>query len=186
MKQVLRWFVGVPILTNVVILVEILLFVALLWLLSAFGVIAIQWVVAGAPALALPAAVNFACTLATSFALLFAAIVLLFYRNRYIALYNLDEDCISCESMMNWRGSIGESFHIRPFFVEPCYVPHKSVTQKISWSDVTRVESIDNMRTLILRGGARKKSILMRVYCPDGECYERAHDVVKRRIEKDE
>ena len=179
----MRWFVGVPILTNMVILVEILLFVVLLWLLSAFGVVAIQWVVAGAPALALPAAVSFACTLSAGFALLFALIVLFFYRNRYIALYNLDEDAISCESMMNWQGSIGESFHFRPFFVEPCYVPHRSVTKKIFWTDVMRVEPIENMRTLILRGGARKKAVLMRVYCPDNECYEKAFDAVKRRIE---
>ena len=184
MTQALRWFVGVPILTNAVILIEVLLFVALLWLLAAFGVLAIQWIVAGSPALALPAAVSFACTLSASFALLFAAIVLLFYRNRYIALYNLDGDSISCESMMNWQGGIGESFHMRPFFVEPCYVPHRSVTKKIYWPDVTRVEPIGNMRTLILRGGARKKSVLMRVYCPDDECYERALEAIKRRIEE--
>lgn len=178
----MRWFVGVPILTNLVILVEILLFVTLLWLLSAFGVVAIQWVVAGAPVLAIPAAASFACTLSAGFALLFALIVLFFYRNRYIALYNIDEDSISCESMMNWSGSIGESFHVRPFPVEACYVPHRSVTKKIFWPDVARVEPVDNMRALILRG-ARKKSVLMRIYCPDNECYEKALEAVKRRIE---
>ena len=181
-KSRLRWFAGVPILTNVLIWIDMLLFSAILWSLVAIGILAIEWALSGTPSGAIPAAASFATTVSTVFLLLFIGGALLIYRNRYVVLYDLDENAASCESMLKRGGAIGESFHFRPFFVEPYYDARKSVTRQVSWTDVADVEPLGRSRTFLLRGRGWRKPVLMRVYCSNDAIYERALGAAKTAI----
>ncbi len=178
----LRWFVGVPVLTNTLIWLDILLFLVILWLLVVTGILAIQWVMTSAPLSALPAAVSFAVTVSGFFALLFTVGAIFIYRNRYVVLYDFGEDAVMCESMIKWRGPIHESFHVRPFPMEPLYDARKSVAKRVHWADVTEIEPIDGMRIFLLRGNAQRRSVLMRVYCPNDKIYELALETAQKKV----
>ena len=63
-------------------------------------------------------------------------------------------------------------------FAEPMTRPGRSTTKAVPWERVFRFEA-DARRRVIVLGGA--KGTLMRVYCPDGETYERALGCVRER-----
>jgi len=180
----LRWFVGVPIITNILIWSDMLFFSAILWLLVVSGILTIQVVLTRTLAGVLPAATGFATLLSACFLLLFICGALVIYRNRYIVLYSLDKNCVSCENMLKLGGPISESFHIRPFSVKAYYSARKSITKQICWADVSNIKILERLKIIALQGGGQRKHVLMRIYCPNDTIYERVFEAAKYAVAK--
>lgn len=178
----LRWFVGVPICANIMILSDVAGGTVVLSVIVALGVSLLQLVLDSHES-ALRAGLSVAGLFALFFLTAFAAVGLIFHRNRYIALYRFDSNSIYRENMTRIRGPLSESFHCRPFPVEPSIEARRGLKKTVSWSDVREVSGVEWMRTIILRG---EKGDLMRIYCPNTAIYQKALAAVKVKEKVDE
>lgn len=180
----LRWFVGVPLVTNRFLLKDILSFSVALWLLVALGIVSLQFFMTGAASSAVAAAVSFASLVSVSFILILFAGAAVIYRNRYLVLYRMDGDSITSESMFKWRGAIEESFHVLPFPVEPYTTARKNVIKNVLWSDINSVRPIAGSRTILLERDVspRSKKVIMRIYCPDSSIFESASMMARKMV----
>ena len=172
--SVMRWFCGVPVLANPIILIDLFTAVVIIWFVSVLLVV-------GAQAL-LGAHIAAACVWATYVAaampLMYAVICLLFFRRGYVILYRLEENGLFMETMRGSSLSGGGVFAVRPFPVPDQSSPARSVTKDVSWADVKAVRELREMRAPQLRG---RFGALATVYCPDRAVYEQALDLIRKK-----
>ncbi len=175
----LRWFCGVPIATNALILKDLAWTLAILAGSTVAFVMLVQ-LVAGGPVggAQLRVAATPACY-ATGFVVAaFAIVAIPLFGNHYVVLYRFFPDSVYCESMRGRFFSFRNALHRRAFPVEPMTRPGRSTTKVVPWERVFGFEADARLRVIVL-GGA--KGTLMRVYCPDGETYERALGCIGER-----
>ncbi|NLL37140.1 MAG: hypothetical protein GX256_06425 [Fretibacterium sp.] len=186
--DVLRWYVGVPIGTNPLILMDFATVLVLVWAFAITAVVLLQLFFGHSlTGEHIQAAARLATRLVLLAAAGFAIISFLLLRNRYTALYRLDREGLYCENMrMGWgEGGLGElskSFHWRPFAVPPLRDPAKSVTKKVPWRLVDKVLPLEGTRTLLFKSG---RGTAARVYCPDDGTFERALRFARAHIPED-
>ena len=175
----LRWFCGVPIATNALILKDLAWTLAILAGGAVAFVLLVQLLVGRAVGGAqFRVAATLACYVVGFIAAAFAIVAIPLFGNHYVVLYRFFPDSVYCESMRGRFFSFRNAFHMRAFPVEPMTRPGRSTTKAVPWERVFRFEA-DARRRVIVLGGA--KGTLMRVYCPDGETYERALGCVRER-----
>lgn len=168
----LRWFSGVPIATNALILKDLAVTLAILWGSTIAFVALVQLFIGGSVGGAqLRVAATPAWYVVGFVAAAFAIVAIPLFGNHYVVLYRFFPDSVWCESMRGRFFSFRNAFHVRAFPVEPLTRPGRSATKVVPWERVFRFEA-DARRRVIFLGGAT--GTLMRVYCPDGETYERA------------
>ena len=178
----MRWFVGVPVVTNRFILRDF--FRAML--IASAGIFSllllVMFVFEGIPGgEQVWVAFSFACRLAFFILCAFVLFGVAFFRNRYAVLYGLDPEGIYCESMTRRGGSLAESFQRRPFPVEEMPSPGRSAVKTLSWEKIGSVRPEEDMLTLLLKGN---ENILMRIYCPDMEIFSRALEVCRAMVKE--
>ncbi len=178
----LRWFVGVPIATNPLILLDVVSVLCIAWGLMAIVLLALQlWFGGYLDRTHLTGAAWVSGYVTLVFTAVFVFAALLIQRNRYAALYRLEEGEAYCENLrarpvpqdrtmaFRWRG----------YPVEDVRSPLRSVVKRVVWGDVRRVQALEAMNVLLLRG---RRGVLMRVYCPDAEHFGRARAFVEERL----
>lgn len=178
----MRWFVGVPVVTNTFILGDVFRAVIMasagIFLLLLF----VQFVFEGVSGEEqVWAAFSFACRLAFFILCAFVFFGVFFFRNRYAVLYRLDPEGIYCESMTRRGGVLRESFQRRPFPVEEMPSYGRSAVKTLSWEKVGSVRPDESMLALLLKGNG---NILMRIYCPDREIFSRALEVCRAMVKE--
>ncbi len=175
----LRWYVGVPIATNPLILVDMGTILALLWIGGLLSVVLIQLLTARTLT---GAQVQGAAAYAT-YLILFVAgaflLVTVLLRNRYVALYRFDDEGAYCETIRKGRGPLQESLHWRPFPVDPIVKPARSTKKSVPWGHVHTVQPMAGSLVLLLRAG---RGTAMRVYCPDEGVFEKALHYAQMRL----
>ena len=156
----LRWYVGVPLGTNPLILLDL----SLLALQAGFGGYVDASHVKGAALVS--------GYLVLVFLGLFGVVCFVVMRNRYAALYRFDEEDAFCDNMRsNPRAADGRRLHFTGYPIDPILEVIRSTERRARWEDVTTVQPMDAMRVLLLRG---RRGVLMRVYCPDDATYDQA------------
>ena len=169
----LRWFVGVPVGTNPLILLDVGIMIAIAWMVSFVVLFGLQRAFGGS--VGWPQ-IRDILTVSSYLSLVFLTIFLVgsfaLLRNRYGALYVMDREETFCQNMQgSLRALDGLSIHWRGFPIEPMSDPTRSVERRCPWKDVRSVQCLDGPLAILLRG---KRGVLMRVYCPDRGTYEDA------------
>ncbi|MCI6260670.1 MAG: hypothetical protein MR616_05955 [Pyramidobacter sp.] len=176
----LRWFTGVPLGTNPLILLDFVTLLAIAWVVSWGALIATQFVLGGYVDVShYKGAAVVASYLSLVFIGFYCVICFVITRNRYAALYRCDRAAILCENMRcNPRALERRLLRFTAYPIEPVRAPIRSVERRVLWKDVTKARKIDDLRVIVLKG---KRGTLMRVYCPDEKIYARALAFIAER-----
>ena len=176
-----RWFVGVPIGTNPLILWDISVSLAILWGIAVVFVTFVQSFLGGVTiGVYVRTAVIFANYLVAFAAGAFVIVAFLLFQNHYIVLYRFDVDRVYSESMKGKFFSLKDSVHWRPFPADPVTVTSKrNVTKAVSWNNVRCYQAVDALRTILLKG---ERGTLLRIYCPNEGTYRRALTYIQKEL----
>lgn len=178
--EVLRWYAGVPIGTNPVILFEMAKGLGLLWCLTVAAVVCLQCFFGGElTEVQLRGAIGIGNHLVFGAAFVFFLVAFLLFQNRYVVLCRLNEKEVYCESMSRGWGPLSESFHWRPFRVERPVVSRRTARKIVPWSCLEEAYPWKGTRTILLRKG---RATVLRLYCPDENSFEQALKFVGARI----
>ena len=169
----LRWYVGVPLGTNPLILLDLSILLTIGWSVSWLSLLALQAGFGGyVDASHVKGAALVSGYLVLAFLGLFGVVCFVVMRNRYAALYRFDEEDAFCDNMRsNPRAADGRRLHFTGYPIDPILEVIRSTERRARWEDVTTVQPMDAMRVLLLRG---RRGVLMRVYCPDDATYDQA------------
>ena len=172
--ETLRWFVGIPIGTNPLILLDIVSVLFLAWCVMAVLLLCLQFFFGGyLDRTHLKGAAYVAGFVTLIFTGIFVLAAFVIQKNRYAALYRFEENQVYCENLrafphalrpfylMRWRG----------YEIEPVEKSLRSVVKCVPWSDVGTISSIGKLHVILLQG---RRGTLMRVYCPNEEIFTKA------------
>lgn len=180
-EESMRWFVGVPIVTNPLLLQDLFRAAATAWGGVFFLAILVQFAFGGVPGgEEILAAFSFASWLPLFLFCVFAVFGVVFFRNRYVALYRFDRDGIYCESMVKRGGPLKESLRRRPFPVGEMLEPARSVVKTLPWEEI---DAVLPMKDLLVVSLKKKGGVRMRLYCPDEMLFSRVLSECQRRLE---
>lgn len=173
-KGALRWFVGIPVVTNPLMTVDILFLAVTVWVCGTVFVAAGQFFIGdGLTHAALMASIAYAGYVSAAIIAIYLFVGLFLLANKYAALYKMDERLVYCETMRgDIKGEHAGFLRFRPFPIEPLLNPHKSGVKTLAWEHVYGALPVPAFRALVLRG--KRGGTLMKVYCPDDETYNAA------------
>ena len=178
----MRWFAGVPIVTNPLLLQDLFRAAVAVWVGVFFLALLVQFAFGGVPGgEEILAAFAFAGWLPLFLFCVFAVFGVVFFRNRYVALYRFDADGVYCESMVKRGGPLKESLHLRPFPVGEILEPARSVVKTLPWEEIDAVRSMEDMLVVLLK---KKGGVRMRLYCPDEMLFSRVLSECALRLEE--
>ena len=177
-----RWFAGVPIASNPLLLRDLGLALFFLGLGSAVFVTLAQFFMGVSPGKAMFQVTATLAGYVMAFIIAaFAIGSLLFFGNRFVALYRLQYDGIYCESMRGAMFPLADFLHWRPFPASPTLNSGRSVIKFVLWDEVRSVKSHDSLRTILLQG---RGGTIMRIYCPDETIYKKALDYIRDAVKR--
>lgn len=176
----LRWFVGIPVVTNPIIVLDVSLAVVVVWLGTTVVVAAgQQFIGSGLTHASLMAAVMYAAYLAGAIIAVFLIAGIFALRNKYAALYRIDARGVYVETMRA-NEIKGEWFHTAPFPIGPIH-RLKSTPRVFAWQDITGYQEVDSVRAITLKG---KRGTLTKIFCPDDDVYAAALRALDARLKK--
>lgn len=180
----LRWFTGVPIVTNPLMALDVLS-AAILVFGGALVFIAAgqQFIGDGLTYPALLASAAYAGYLAAAVLAAFLFMGFFVLSNRYAALYRIDYRGVYCETMRGGKalGKGGGYLAFKPFPVEPMS-PSKSGSKLLVWGDIHGLQPIASMRVILLKGP--KGGTIMKIYCPDETVYQAAVAAIQAHFDE--
>jgi len=178
----MRWFVGVPIASNPLLLRDLGLALFFLGLGSAVFVTLAQLFMGVSPGKAMFQVTATLAGYVMAFIIAaFAIGSLLLFGNRFVALYRLQYDGIYCESMRGAMFPLADFLQWRPFPVSPTLNSGRSVIKFVLWEDVRSIKPYDSLRTILLRG---RRGTIMRIYCPDETLYNETLDYIRDAVKQ--
>lgn len=173
----MRWFAGVPIASNPLLLRDLGLTLLLLGLGSAVFVTLAQFFMGVSPGKSMfQVTATLAGYVAAFIIAAFAIGSLLLFGNRFVTLYRLQYDGIYCESMRGAVFPLADFLHWRPFQVSPTLNSGRSVIKFVLWDEVRSIKPYESLRTILLQG---RGGTIMRIYCPDENVYNEALDFIR-------
>ncbi len=181
-ERTLRWFCGVPVLTNPLLLMDLASVLVILWFVTVL-IMALAQVTFGGGALEethLTAASIYASYLVLLVGVLFVVVCLLFYRRGYVMCYRFEDNGVFVETLRARNVPGASGLHVRPFVVG---VPEEivgSVARDVDWSDVWSLRELAGMNSFQLRG---KYGRLAQIYCPDEKTYREALAFARGKVE---
>jgi len=174
----LRWYVGVPVVTNPVIALDIVLAAIIVWLGAAiFIALGQQFIGSGLTFASFMGSLALAGYLAAGILAVFVLAGFFALGNKYVALCRIDDRGVYVETMRG-RGVRGGYFHTKPFPVGPVE-RSKSASRLIPWTDIASIQPIPGMRTIILKNA--RGGTITKIYCPNERIYEDATAAVLDR-----
>jgi hypothetical protein len=112
----------------------------------------------------------------------FIVMAVVFFGNRYFAVYRIEEDGVYYESS---RGSDGSgawfTLRARPYPVTGDIKADRTCSRHLPWEKADRFQEIASMRVIMLRRGRRH---LLRLYMPDAATHERVTAVLPQRLRR--
>lgn len=175
----LDWYIGVPLGSNPLILLDLVSLLAVAFVLCWVVLLAAQFWFDGFVELGhLWAAAIVAAHLCLLFTAFYVIVCFVVLRNRYAAQYLFDYEGARCHNLRCFPRALERRLlHCRPYAIEPPSDVTKSIEKFVPWTDVTQVTEIKELSVFVLRG---RRGSLMRVYCPDG-LYGPARQYVRDR-----
>ncbi len=178
----MRWFAGVPITSNPLLLKDLGLTLFFLGLGSAVFVTLAQFFMGVSPGMAMFQVTATLAGYVMAFIIAaFALGALLLFGNRFVSLYRLQHDGIYCESMRGSMFPLADFLHWRPFPVSPTLNSGRSVIKFVLWNEVRSIKPHDILRTIQLRG---RRGTIMRIYCPDETLYDETLDYIRDAVKQ--
>jgi hypothetical protein len=105
-----------------------------------------------------------------------------FFGNRYFAVYRMDGDGVYYEGS---RGSDGSgawfTLRARPYPVAGGIRAGRTRSRRLPWEKADRFQEIASMRVIVLRRG---RWHLLRLYMPDAATHERVAAFLSRRLRR--
>ncbi len=178
----LRWFVGVPVGTNVFFLMDLAAFLVAAWAVTFLSLLGLQRFTGGYIAEGhLLAAFQMGLWMDGLFVIIFLIAAFPFLKNRYAAYYHLEEWGARCENLRCSPQALGGNWRLRfrPWAIEPVLDPARSAGRQVSWRDVRDLQALEAMRTVLLKG---RWGTIMRIYCPDEATFRQALDYCRPHI----
>ena len=174
----LRWYVGVPVVTNPIIALDIVLAALVVWLgASIFIALGQQFIGDGLTFASFLASLVLAGYLAAGILTVYVLVGFFALGNKYVALYRMDDRGVYVETMRG-RGLRGDYFHAKPFPVGPVE-RSKSASRLIPWTDIASIQPIPGMRIIILKNA--RGGTITKVYCPNEKIYTDATTAILDR-----
>lgn len=178
----LRWFVGVPVVTNPFMILDILTLAVLAFGGAMIFITAGQELIGGGLSRsALMAAAAYAGYVGAAVIACFLGFGIALLGNRYAALFRLDDRGVYQEVMRGGRRAAPGSgpFACRPFALEPL-VGSSRRPRLLPWADIRGAQGVPALRTILLRG--KRGGTAMKVYCPDEHTYTTALAAITARL----
>lgn len=174
------WYVGIPLCTNPLIVLDVITLACILWgggmLFVMLGQAAIGDGLTRDNVIA-SFYVGMYLALATLAAFLLMGIVI--FRNRYAALYRIDAHGIYCEYMRGGIRAIGNPGLFFGFAVEPVRDPRKTVEKRIPREDIRSLRVMGRARVIVVRG---KRGNLVKIHCPDDAVLQKAQTLIRNTM----
>jgi hypothetical protein len=178
----IRWFAGVPIASNPLFLGDLGLILLFLGPGSAIFVTLAQFFMGVSPGKSMFQVTATLAGYVMAFIIAaFATGSLLFFGNRFVALYRLQYDGIYFESMRGAMVPLADFLHWKPFPVSPKLNSGRSVIKFVLWDEVRSIKPHDSLRTILLRG---RRGAILRIYCPDETVYNEALDFIRAAVKQ--
>ena len=174
----LRWYVGVPVGSNPLILLDFATALIVTFLLGWLVILIAQLYFDGYIGLShLRGAAIVSLDLCFLLCIFYAVVCFVVLRNRYAALYRFDVNGAHCDNMRAYPKALKRCFiHFRCYPIEPQREFSKNVERQARWGDVTKITELPELGVLVLRG---KRGMLLRVYCPDENIYRSARNYIR-------
>lgn len=177
----LRWQTAVPIGTNLFLLIELAQFAFVGALIALVTLCSGIWVTEGGLYLdEILAMTRIAMMLFLGIMAGFVCIGILFFGNRYFAVYNLGGDGVYHEGSRGSDDRTNSSyFHVKPYPVVGTLRAIRTKSRYLPWGKIDTVQSVPFMRVIILRRG---RWSMAKLYTPDNETHEKAVAFIKERL----
>ena len=186
-ENFLTWEAGVPLMTNLFILYDLLVFSGLAWFVpSTLVSVIVSWLEPPAD----PAVVFSVFKLMAAIVLIFLGFFFVagvfFLRNRFFARYVLNGSGSDCETAKGASPKISFTSWAHFFSAAPWPVPEGSVSgwgkgKWIEWHRVRAVVPHRWCRTVTLSSGW---VAIQRLYCPDQKTYEQVLAICLEEVER--
>lgn len=174
------WYVGIPLCTNPLIVLDVVTLASLLWGGGMLFVMIGQATIGdGLTRGAVIASFYVGMYLALAALAAFFLVGVFIFRNRYAALYRIDAHGIYCEYMRGGIRAVGKTGLFSGFAVEPVRDPRKTVEKRIPWEDIGSLRVMENARVMVVRG---KRGNLAKIYCPDDAVLQKAQTLIRNTI----
>ncbi|MGI6074985.1 MAG: hypothetical protein ACOYD9_01270 [Pyramidobacter sp.] len=176
----LQWYVGVPIGSNPLILVDFATALVVTFLLCFLVILAAQFYFDGYVGGAhLRGAAIISADLCLLLCVFYAVVCFIALRNRYAAQYRFDVNGARCNNLKAYpKPKVKKALHFRCYPIEDQREFSKNVERHVHWEDVTRVAELPELGVLTLKG---RRGMLLRVYCPDEKTYRSAREYLKSK-----
>ncbi len=181
-EKPLSWYVGVPICTNPMFVLDVLVAAGALWIGGMLFVMLGQATIgSGLTRPSIFAAFFLGMYLAGAALAAFVFVGGFLFGNRYASLYRIGEAGIFCEHMRGGRiRPIAKPFiPLAGYAVEPVRDPVRSIARRIHWPDVRSLQIVEKMRTILVKG---KRGTLLKIYCPDAALLAKAEAALRKHM----
>ena len=179
-----RWYVGVPIISNPFFLIDVASAAVIVWVLGSLCLMLGAWLLGdGFERATAVGSVVIAGYLGFGVLIAFSGIAFLL-GNRYAALIKLESNGVYCENMRGAIKSLAKGFHWKPYPIEPIPHPFRSAVRTVDWRDVHAFQVISSMRTILLKG--RRGGTIIKLFCPDLPTMHAAVEFIRARLGKAE
>ena len=177
----IRWYAGVPVGSNPLILLDFFTIMVISAVLCWGILLLAQFYFDGHVALPhLYGAAVIAFDLCLLFSAFYVIVSFIVMRNGYVARYRLDMTGAHCENIKcRPKATVPGFFHFCCYPVAEPQTYSRCVEKHVSWADVSSFAELRSLRVLILKG---RRGTLMRIYCPDSQKYETVLTFLNDRI----
>ncbi len=110
-----------------------------------------------------------------------AAVSILFFGNRYFAVYQADASCLYYEGSRGRDERPGFFYYIRAMPVVGSVRAVRTSGKRLAWEKADHIQDIPSMRVIIIKRGFWH---ILRLYTPDSATHEQVARYLKQRLEK--
>jgi hypothetical protein len=174
----LQWYVGVPLGSNPLILLDFASALAVTFMLGWLVILIAQLYFDGYIGLShLRGAAIVSMDLCFLLCIFYIVVCFGVLRNRYAAQYRFDVNGAHCDNMRAYPKALTRRLlHFRCYPIEPQREFSKNVERHTHWADVTKITELPELGVLVLRG---RRGMLLRIYCPDEKIYRSAREYIR-------
>ncbi len=177
-EKPLSWYVGVPICTNPMTVMDMLVIAGVLWVGGMLFIMLGQVTIgSGLTRSSIFAAFFLGMYLAGAALAAFVFVGGFLFSNRYASLYRIGEAGIYCEHLRGRIRPIGKPFiAFAGYAVEPVLDVTRSVVKRVQWNEVKSLQIVEKMRVIVVKG---KRGTLLKIHCPDATLLAKAEAAIR-------
>lgn len=180
-EKPLSWYVGVPICTNPMTIMDMLVVAGVLWVGGMLFVMLGQITIgSGLSRPSVFAAFFLGMYVSGSALAAFVFVGGFLFGNRYASLYRIGEAGIYCEHLRGRIRPVAKPFiPLAGYAIEPVRDPARSVVKRVQWNEVSALQLVEKMRVILVKGN---RGTLLKIHCPDAALLAKAESAIRARL----